>query len=220
MHSPLCGIHPPTFTSYETIAATTPADAHRATPWGLGTEPLELLGGLPRRLCPRGAQWGTAEIVLSADKYLRQPHGIGVDVDGKVWVVTFNTGATFVYADTVLNGDSATRPKIKQHTVGLIRIYNANGTENAMSPLVYGVRNGVRTDTLGVFCGNKDAVSGRRICESRTGRGLRMAPDGLSVYVSLFDTIFRFDTKTGALLGKVAPYAGTAAARNSLITPG
>ena len=132
-------------------------------------------------------------------------HGVAVDPDGKVWLQPFGGTTSITFPDTVLiyNGPTAAPLKRKTVTVQQIFVYNANGTPAAFSPITY-LSNaaGTVTDTLGYVQRGRDAASGRPIADTRSGRGLRVGPDG-NIYVSQVTDLFRLNYKTGAVMGKV-----------------
>lgn len=100
--------------------------------------------------------------------------GLGVDPEGKVWVQSYSGSL-----DSVLTSDGVTYKK-----VGVIRVYNPDGTQALFSPIKTVTTGGV-TDSLGI------------------GYGGVMDPDGNFLSVKPSTTLIRINYKTGEGMNRV-----------------
>lgn len=106
-----------------------------------------------------------------------QTHGVTVDLEGKVWVIPFS----------VIKGDSVALATGGNKAVAAIRVYNANGTSAAFSPIKILIGTGI-SDTL---------------YTATNQRGINIDKDGNILY-TYGPTLYRINSKTGAAMAKVA----------------
>lgn len=146
-------------------------------------------------------RWSHSGAFPDSLRALGSGHGVAVDPDGKVWFQPFGGTLAITFPDTVIvNGT-----KRKTLNANQIYVYNPDGTPASFSPITYLANAaGVRVDTLGYFySGMAPATStapARQRFETRSGRGLRAGNDG-NIYASQFNTVYRINYKTGALMG-------------------
>lgn len=116
-------------------------------------------------------------------------HGITVDPGGKIWFQPLS--AT----------DSVQVPDLGNEFrgIGVIYVFNSDGTSASFSPIKFVDLPGGERDTLGGFI--RTNLNGSKVWESRRGRGLRSDADG-NIIVSQQKTLYKLNYQTGAGLAK------------------
>ena len=137
-------------------------------------------------------------------------HGLAVDPDGKIWVLSY-----YAYAeDSILVPNYGARIGNATHTitdsiiskyvaVRAIYVYNPNGTQASFSPIKYLTVN-AHKDTIGGA--SLQAYPGAPWIwdpsnSPNSGRGLRADQDG-NIIASMFNIMYRINYKTGAGMAK------------------
>ncbi len=122
-------------------------------------------------------------------------HGLAVDPDGKIWAINY-----FAYDRDLIYVAANQNQYIP---VRAVYVFNPDGTPTSFSPILFLTINGV-TDTLGGYTTNINTW------EPRTGRGMRMDPDG-NIVVAMYDTYYKINYLTGEGISKVTPIPGVVA---------
>ncbi|TNE69773.1 T9SS type A sorting domain-containing protein [bacterium] len=148
----------------------------------------------------------------------RSVQGLAVDENGKVWFQSYYQTETIEFTDTVFVGSS----KVKTYSVRALQVYNADGTDASISPVV-SLSNG---DTLGLRYLGNDEATGYRKYELMTGRGLRASHDGKYVYVSQGNVLYKLDAADASVEAKFVyptgasiPAVGVAASGEVFVRP-
>jgi len=135
---------------------------------------------------------GDFDTAADRQSYYGDGHGVAVDNDGKIWLTPYFA------SDSVQVTDLSDEWK----STRVIYVFNADGTEAAMSPIKFLDYPDSSRDTLGGFV-IRDATSGDKKWEGKSNRGLRASVDGETIYASSFDFIHAIDAATGDGLAKI-----------------
>ena len=152
------------------------------------------------------AQW-TYDGTFPADGSAPTPHnhGLAVDPEGKVWVQAYYpfTGDSVAVDPAVA---AASTPGCNATTnncrVVALYVFNPDGTQADFSPLSIVELPGGEADTLGG--GTIINSTGVKVWDYSSGRGVTAGPDG-DIFAAFFNTLYKFDYETGAVLDKLEP---------------